>query len=62
MFLPDPNTRESLVMPGAVQIDYRAACFCHRTLVDIGFVCSVCLSSKCDAFHSMPGFRQGRSI
>ncbi|CAB3997383.1 general transcription factor IIH subunit 3-like isoform X1 [Paramuricea clavata] len=47
MFLPDPNTRESLVMPGAVQIDYRAACFCHRTLVDIGFVCSVCLSIYC---------------
>ena len=47
IFLPDPTTRESLTMPGAVQIDYRAACFCHRTLVDIGFVCSVCLSIYC---------------
>ncbi len=56
MFLPDPNTRESLAMPGAVQIDYRAACFCHRTLVDIGFVCSVCLSSKFKAFHSVCKF------
>ncbi|XP_028400512.1 general transcription factor IIH subunit 3-like [Dendronephthya gigantea] len=47
MFLPDSSTREGLVMPKAVQIDYRAACFCHRTLVNIGFVCSVCLSIYC---------------
>ena len=29
------------------QVDYRAACFCHRQLIDIGFVCSVCLSIYC---------------
>uniref|UniRef100_H2YE82 General transcription factor IIH subunit 3 n=1 Tax=Ciona savignyi TaxID=51511 RepID=H2YE82_CIOSA len=29
------------------EVDYRAACFCHRSLVDIGFVCSVCLSIFC---------------
>ena len=29
------------------QVDYRAACFCHRQLVDVGFVCSVCLSIYC---------------
>nr|CAB3251311.1 general transcription factor IIH subunit 3-like [Phallusia mammillata] len=28
-------------------VDYRAACFCHRSLVDVGFVCSVCLSIFC---------------
>ena len=25
----------------------RAACFCHRQLVDVGYVCSVCLSIFC---------------
>ena len=29
------------------KVDYRAACFCHRELVDVGFVCSVCLSVFC---------------
>merc|ERR1739838_463489 len=29
------------------KVNYRAACFCHRQLVDIGFVCSVCLSIFC---------------
>jgi transcription initiation factor TFIIH subunit 3 len=48
-FLPDAMARESLVMPSAGGVDFRAACFCHRKVVDIGFVCSVCLSSK---FHS----------
>ena len=28
-------------------VDFRAACFCHRQLIDIGFVCSVCLSVFC---------------
>eukprot|EP00795_Rhopilema_esculentum_P015729 gene15729-7024_t len=50
VFLPDPHTRKSLVLPSAVQIDYRGACFCHRQLVDIGFVCSVCLSSESALF------------
>lgn len=35
-----------MVLPPPVKVDYRAACFCHRELIDIGFVCSVCLSSK----------------
>ena len=46
VFLPDPNLRGKLVLPPQVKVDYRAACFCHRELIDIGFVCSVCLSSK----------------
>lgn len=45
-FLPDATARRSLVMPSAGGVDFRAACFCHRKVVDIGFVCSVCLSSK----------------
>lgn len=32
--------------PGNVGVDFRAACFCHRNVVDLGFVCSVCLSSE----------------
>lgn len=45
-FLPDPITRRALVMPGLTDVDLRAACFCHRKVVNIGIVCSVCLSSK----------------
>ncbi|XP_020613660.1 general transcription factor IIH subunit 3-like isoform X4 [Orbicella faveolata] len=47
VFLPEPSVREQLILPSSVHIDYRAACFCHRRLVDIGFVCSVCLSIYC---------------
>lgn len=47
IYLPDANLREKLTLPSIVQIDYRAACFCHKQLVDIGFVCSVCLSIYC---------------
>lgn len=47
-FLPDSTARTSLVVPSAGGVDFRAACFCHRKVVDIGFVCSVCLSSKSD--------------
>jgi len=47
MFLPDVNLREKLELPISLQIDYRAACFCHRQLVDVGFVCSICLSIYC---------------
>nr|CAH7737161.1 unnamed protein product [Callosobruchus chinensis] len=46
VFLPEPPIREKLVLPPPVKVDYRAACFCHRELIDIGYVCSVCLSSK----------------
>lgn len=46
IFLPDPATRNKLVFPPANKVDYRAACFCHRELIDIGYVCSVCLSSE----------------
>jgi transcription initiation factor TFIIH subunit 3 len=45
-FLPDATARSSLVIPSAGGVDFRAACFCHRKVVDIGFVCSVCLSSR----------------
>ncbi|KAF1817194.1 transcription factor Tfb4 [Eremomyces bilateralis CBS 781.70] len=47
-FLPDAAARKWLVLPGAEEVDFRAACFCHRKVVDIGWVCSVCLSIFCE--------------
>lgn len=47
--LPDAAAREHLVRPTQHGIDFRAACFCHRRVVDTGFVCSVCLSIFCAA-------------
>jgi transcription initiation factor TFIIH subunit 3 len=46
-FLPDQVSRRYLVPPTAVGVDFRAACFCHRRVVDVGFVCSICLSIFC---------------
>ncbi|XP_078277341.1 general transcription factor IIH subunit 3 isoform X1 [Rhinoraja longicauda] len=48
VFLPDPEQRSQLVLPPRVHVDYRAACFCHRNLIEIGYVCSVCLSIFCN--------------
>jgi len=45
VFLPDRHMRKLLVLPQKHNIDFRASCFCHKRLIDIGFVCSVCLSS-----------------
>ncbi|KAI8072188.1 TFIIH subunit Tfb4/p34 [Gilbertella persicaria] len=46
-FLPDRHARHYLNLPSQDQVDYRAACFCHKKIVDIGYVCSVCLSIFC---------------
>jgi transcription initiation factor TFIIH subunit 3 len=45
-YLPDATARASLVTPGSAEVDFRAACFCHGKVVDLGGVCSVCLSSE----------------
>ena len=45
-FLPDPSIRKHLVLPTQEGVDFRPACFCHKRIVDIGYVCNVCLSSK----------------
>jgi transcription initiation factor TFIIH subunit 3 len=48
-YLPDQAARDHLIMPGEGEgVDFRAACFCHRRIVDIGFVCSICLSIFCE--------------
>uniref|UniRef100_A0A668AA29 General transcription factor IIH subunit 3 n=1 Tax=Myripristis murdjan TaxID=586833 RepID=A0A668AA29_9TELE len=48
VFLPDSDQRSQLVLPPPAHVDYRAACFCHRNLIEIGYVCSVCLSIFCN--------------
>jgi transcription initiation factor TFIIH subunit 3 len=48
-FLPSPSSRTHLILPTSISVDFRAACFCHRNIVDIGFVCSICLSIFCSA-------------
>ncbi|KAI4094387.1 MAG: hypothetical protein L6R37_007260 [Teloschistes peruensis] len=48
-FLPDQATSPHLSAGiGEQGVDFRAACFCHRRVVDVGFVCSVCLSIFCE--------------
>ncbi|KAL4401060.1 RNA polymerase II transcription factor B subunit 4 [Malassezia pachydermatis] len=46
-FLPSRSIQPLLMFPALDDVDFRAACFCHRRNVDIGYVCSVCLSSTC---------------
>ncbi|KAK3906106.1 transcription factor Tfb4-domain-containing protein [Staphylotrichum tortipilum] len=42
------SVADLLLTPSADAVDFRAACFCHRKVVDTGFVCSVCLSIFCE--------------
>ena len=46
VFLPDQTARQWLVPAIEGAVDFRAACFCHRDIITIGYVCSICLSSK----------------
>jgi len=59
-FIPDTATRRHLVPPTQINVDFRAACFCHKNVVDIGFVCSICLSSKPSLFPYVFEMRLGR--
>lgn len=47
IFLPSTSVRETLLLPEKRRATHRAACFCHRNIIDIGYVCSVCLSIYC---------------
>lgn len=46
-FLASPAIRDQMRLPSNDDVDFRAACFCHGRVVDVGYVCSVCLSSEC---------------
>jgi hypothetical protein len=43
VFLPEPALRSALCLPEHAVVDYRATCFCHRKVVQAGFVCPICL-------------------
>lgn len=47
LFAPDPSSGAKLRMPPPPGVDFRASCFCHQRPVDIGRVCSACLSIFC---------------
>lgn len=42
-FISDPSLRPHVVLPTQSNVDFRAACFLTKQVVDIGYVCSVCL-------------------
>ncbi|TXT12945.1 hypothetical protein VHUM_01346 [Vanrija humicola] len=47
IYLPPPSLRhQPFTLPPQDAVDFRAVCFCHNDVVDVGFVCSVCLSSE----------------
>jgi len=41
-----------MVLPDQEQVDLRASCFSHKKIIDIGYVCSVCLSGN-EIFNSI---------
>ncbi|KAF6266389.1 transcription factor Tfb4-domain-containing protein [Scenedesmus sp. NREL 46B-D3] len=52
VFSADTATRASLSLgtgSGTQAVDYRASCFCHKNVIDTGYICSVCLSIFCKA-------------
>ncbi|KAL1412483.1 RNA polymerase II transcription factor B subunit 4 [Vanrija albida] len=49
IYLPPPSLRhQPFTLPPQDAVDFRAVCFCHNNVVDVGFVCSVCLSIYCE--------------
>lgn len=51
VFLADTAMRGALISPGEPGVDFRAACFCHKAVIDVGYVCSVCLSIFCKFYE-----------
>ena len=45
IFLVDQLSRDFLAMPSQGTVDFRASCFKTRKVIDIGYTCSVCLST-----------------
>ncbi|KAJ4804610.1 Basal transcription factor complex subunit-related family protein [Rhynchospora pubera] len=46
-FATDLHSRNFLRLPKPAGVDFRASCFCHKKTIDMGYVCSVCLSIFC---------------
>lgn len=47
VFGTDLHSRRFLQLPKPVGVDFRASCFCHKNTIDMGYICSVCLSIFC---------------
>ncbi|KAL3730139.1 hypothetical protein ACJRO7_027183 [Eucalyptus globulus] len=47
VFGTDLHSRGFLQLPKSVGVDFRASCFCHKKTIDMGYICSVCLSIFC---------------
>ncbi|KAF8404108.1 hypothetical protein HHK36_008988 [Tetracentron sinense] len=47
VFATDLQSRSFLQLPKPVGVDFRASCFCHKKTIDMGYICSVCLSIFC---------------
>ncbi|CAA7032455.1 unnamed protein product [Microthlaspi erraticum] len=48
IFATDLYTRGFVQLPKPVGVDFRASCFCHKKTIDMGYICSVCLSIFCE--------------
>ncbi|KAJ7959126.1 putative General transcription factor IIH subunit [Quillaja saponaria] len=48
IFATDLHSRTFLRLPKSVGVDFRASCFCHKQTIDMGYICSVCLSIFCE--------------
>ncbi|KAL7115251.1 hypothetical protein ACP275_04G173000 [Erythranthe tilingii] len=47
VFATDLHSRAFLQLPKPAGVDFRASCFCHKNTIDMGYICSVCLSIFC---------------
>ncbi|KAJ6681672.1 TRANSCRIPTION INITIATION FACTOR IIH TFIIH POLYPEPTIDE 3-RELATED [Salix koriyanagi] len=48
VFATDLHSRSFIQLPRPAGVDFRASCFCHKTTIDMGYICSVCLSIFCN--------------
>lgn len=46
--LVDTSLREEMKLPRLATVSNKATCFCHKRLISVGYVCSVCLSVFCE--------------
>ncbi|KAJ3303760.1 RNA polymerase II transcription factor B subunit 4 [Kappamyces sp. JEL0829] len=54
IYLANREMRDVMALSKNDKIDFRATCFCHGHNVDMGFVCSVCLSIYCKVSETCP--------
>lgn len=47
VFGTDMQSRNFIELPRPAGVDFRASCFCHKKTIDMGYICSVCLSIFC---------------